>query len=89
LKSERDRLSDDWRILENQNITLNIQSAPITGLGFGRPYRYFVPQPSLDDTGFVYWSYITHNAIFWVWMKMGLLGFISFWYLMGWRLCGA
>ncbi len=44
-------------------------------------------QPSLGGTpaegeGY-YWTYITHNAIFWVWMKMGLFGFIAFWFLVG------
>jgi O-Antigen ligase len=81
--SERDRLSNAWRELEKINIAFNIKSAPVTGLGFGRPYGFLVPEPSLDATGFVYWNYITHNAIFWVWMKMGLLGFIAFWYLLG------
>ena len=81
--SERDRLSDVWREIENVNVGLNIRRAPLTGLGFGRPYTYYTEQASLDTTGFVYWRYITHNAIFWVWMKMGLFGFIAFWYLLG------
>src|SRR5262249_27483466 len=83
LGSERDRLSNEWRRLENRNIALNIESAPLTGLGFGRPYKFYVLEPSLDGTGFVYWNYITHNAVFWVWMKMGAVGFVAFWFLMG------
>lgn len=81
--SERDRLSNAWRVLENANIEYNIRRAPIIGLGFGRPYQFSVEQPSLDETGFTYWHYIAHNAIFWVWMKMGVIGFIGFWYLIG------
>jgi O-antigen ligase len=81
--SLRDERSDIWRELERQNITQNIQSAPLTGLGFGRPYRFFVEQPTLVGTRFVYWTYITHNAIFWVWMKMGAIGFVAFWFLRG------
>lgn len=81
--SERDMRSDLWRDQENINVDLNIRSAPLTGLGFGRPYTFFVEQASLDSTGFVYWIYITHNAVFWVWMKMGMAGFLAFWYLMG------
>jgi hypothetical protein len=81
--SERDRLSDYWRILENQNIDLNIKANPILGIGLGRPYAFYIEEPSLDATGFVYWDYITHDAIMWVWMKMGLYGFITFWYLCG------
>jgi hypothetical protein len=42
-----------------------------------------VAQPPLDATGFTYWRYMAHNAIYWVWMKMGLIGFILFWNLIG------
>jgi O-Antigen ligase len=81
--TERDRSSNAWRELENLNISYNIRTAPITGLGFGRPYSFIVAQPPLDATGFTYWRYIAHNAIYWVWMKMGLIGFILFWNLVG------
>ena len=81
--SERDMRSDLWRDFENLNVALNIRSAPLTGLGFGRPYSFFIEYPSLDSTGFIYWIYMTHNAIFWLWMKMGVFGFIAFWYLTG------
>jgi hypothetical protein len=82
-KSERDRASDQWRVLENYNLGLNIRNAPITGLGFGRPYHFYIEIPSLDSTGFIYWIYMNHNAIFWVWMKMGFPGFVAFWFLFG------
>jgi hypothetical protein len=81
--TERDRLSNVWRQLENFNIDYNIRTEPITGVGFGRPYSFAVAQPPLDETGFTYWRYIAHNAIYWVWMKMGLIGFILFWNLVG------
>jgi hypothetical protein len=82
-ETERDRSSNAWRALENTNIDYNLRIAPITGLGFGRPYSFIVAEPPLDATGFTYWRYIAHNAIYWVWMKMGLIGFILFWYLIG------
>jgi hypothetical protein len=81
--TERDRSSNAWRELENININYNIRLTPITGLGFGRPYSFLVSQPPIDATGFTYWRYIAHNAIYWVWMKMGLVGFILFWNLIG------
>ena len=71
---------ETWR---TPTSTTTSHTAPITGLGFGRPYSFVVAQPPLDATGFTYWRYIAHNAIYWVWMKMGLIGFILFWYLMG------
>jgi hypothetical protein len=81
--TERDALSNAWRDLENLNINYNINSAPLTGLGFGRPYSFIVAQPPLDATGFTYWRYIAHNAIYWVWMKMGVVGFVLFWNVIG------
>jgi hypothetical protein len=81
--TERDRSSNAWRELENFNINYNIRTASVTGLGFGRPYSFVVAQPPLDATGFTYWRYIAHNAIYWVWMKMGIFGFMAFWYFMG------
>jgi hypothetical protein len=81
--TERDRSSNAWRELENTNIDYNLRTVPITGLGFGRPYAFIVAQPPLDATGFTYWRYIAHNAIYWVWMKMGVIGFILFWNLVG------
>ncbi len=81
--NERDRMSNQWREIEKVNIAFNIKRAELTGLGFGRPYTFLLAQPSLDDTGFTLWRYITHNAIFWVWMKMGTVGFIIFWHLLG------
>ncbi|MDP9371961.1 MAG: O-antigen ligase family protein, partial [Chloroflexota bacterium] len=81
--SERDRRSDVWRDLENINLAMNIRSAPVVGLGFGRPYHFYIEIPSLESTGFIYWIYMNHNAVFWVWMKMGFFGFAAFWYVLG------
>lgn len=81
--SERDRLSNEWREAEKENIAYNIRQSPLLGLGFGQPYQFVVFQGNLDATGFVYWRYITHNAIFWVWMTMGAGGFIAFWSFLG------
>jgi hypothetical protein len=81
--TERDRSSNAWRQLENTNINYNIRYATIAGLGFGRPYAFIVAQPPIDATGFTYWRFIAHNAIYWVWMKMGAVGFILFWNVVG------
>jgi hypothetical protein len=77
----RDAASNFYRLLEKSDIVLNIQQAPLTGLGFGRPYRFYFPLPDLS--GWPFWHYISHNAILWVWMKDGALGFIVFWWLLG------
>jgi O-antigen ligase len=73
---QRDLSSDNYRILEAFDIRINIKSAPVVGLGFGRPFTFYVPLPDLSFWPF--WHYITHNGVLWVWMKMGPAGFIAF-----------
>jgi len=73
---QRDLSSDNYRILEAFDLRINIKSAPVTGLGFGRPFTFYVPLPDLSFWPF--WHYITHNGVFWIWMKMGPAGFIAF-----------
>ena len=74
--------SNLFREVENINIEHTIQRSPLFGLGFGQRYFMWIEVPSLDGD-FTYWRYITHNAIYWVWIKLGAIGFVAFWYLIG------
>jgi hypothetical protein len=76
-------LSNVFRQTENLNIERTISRAPWLGLGFGQRYFMWIEEPQLDTNGFTYWRYTTHNAIYWVWMKVGAVGFVVFWYLIG------
>ncbi len=78
----RDAASNNYRLVERYDIILNIQRAPLTGLGFGQQYIMYVPLPDLGST-WPFWHYMTHNAVLWVWMKDGALGFAAFWWLLG------
>jgi hypothetical protein len=69
--------------MENINIERTIARSPLLGLGFGQRYFFWIEEPTLDASGFTYWRYITHNAIYWVWIKLGVVGFVLFWYLIG------
>lgn len=73
--NERDQSSDDYRTLEALNVRLNIESDPVRGLGFGRPYAFYVPMADLSF--WELWRYVPHNSILWFWMKAGILGFVS------------
>jgi hypothetical protein len=75
--SDRDRLSNYWRDIENVNIAYTLRQFPVTGVGLGQQYLFKVEPPAL--TGFTYWRYMTHNAIFWIWLKSGIVGFLAFW----------
>lgn len=78
-----DGASNDWRAMERVNIEETIDRSPLLGIGFGRQYRFWIEEPSLDPTGFTYWRFVSHNVIYWLWMKLGVIGFAAFWYLLG------
>jgi hypothetical protein len=80
--NERDRQSDDYRLIENYNIWANIRAKPLLGSGFGVPYAKPVPLADLSSI-WPFWDYIPHNAILWLWMKGGLPLFLGFWFLVG------
>jgi hypothetical protein len=75
----RDAASNFYRLVERYDIILNIQSHPITGLGFGQQFNFYIPLPDLSF--WPYWHYTPHDEILWIWMKMGIIGFIAFWWL--------
>ena len=54
---------------------------PLTGVGFGKQFYMLVPLP--DISFFVWWQYITHNSILWIWLKTGAAGFLSMIFLVG------
>jgi hypothetical protein len=77
----RDQMSNIYRVLENINVRQTIRAAPLTGLGFGHPFLLVVPLP--DISFFRYWQYLPHNSILWIWIKMGVGGFVAMLYLVG------
>lgn len=77
---ERDLSSNEYRIAEARNVQLNIEQAPFLGLGYGKAMEQFIPIPNFG-VGFTLGHLIPHNTILWVWMRVGLLGFLAFWML--------
>ena len=77
----RDDASNIYRVIENVNTKFTIQQHPFTGVGFGNKFYIIVPMP--DISFFVWWEYITHNSILWIWMQTGVGGFISMLVLVG------
>jgi hypothetical protein len=78
-KTMRDVESNQWRLAENENIERSIRSEPLLGFGFGQ--RYYNWFGLRLNTQYDYWQYATHNAIYWMWMKLGAVGFVLFWHL--------
>jgi len=77
--SDRDRLSNVWRDIENANISYTVRQLPLTGVGLGQEYLFQQEPPPL--TSFVYWRYMAHNAVLWLWLKAGPFGALAFWFL--------
>lgn len=78
----RDAQSDAYRLAENANLFFSYQVSPAVGLGFGRPMLYVFP---MADISAIYplWNYIPHNTLLWIGMRMGAIGLIAFWALIG------
>jgi hypothetical protein len=79
--SQTDRDSDIYRYIENYDISVTIHAKPITGLGFGQ--KFYRPIALPDISFFEFYEYIPHNAVLWIWMEMGVGGFIAMLFLFG------
>jgi hypothetical protein len=77
----RDAASNAARDAEKINIRATIAANPLMGVGFGREYLFVVP--TVDLSWWPLARYETHANILWIWMKMGVIGFIALWVLMG------
>jgi hypothetical protein len=76
-----DQASNLYRLIENANTQFTIENATLTGVGFGNKFYIIIPMP--DISFFIWWEYITHNSILWIWMKTGIGGFLSMIFLVG------
>jgi hypothetical protein len=80
--SARDDASDTYRVQENANLQNNIkQSAPL-GKGFGVKIDYALPISDISSLDALI-AYIPHNDVLDVLMRMGFLGGVAMWFLIG------
>jgi O-antigen ligase len=77
----RDAASNFTRELEKGNIRATIAANPLLGVGFGREYLIVSYVPGLE--GFPLWRFEPHNTVMWLWLKLGAIGFVLFWLLIG------
>ncbi len=72
-----DYSSNLYRDYENYNLAQTVVNHPIFGTGFGVKYD----QPiQLVSIRFTLSEYIPHNQIYWIVVKMGVVGFFAFWF---------
>jgi O-antigen ligase len=72
----RDLSSNVYRDIEQYNVLLTIRQNPLVGVGFGNKYAQPVPLTPIE---FPLRDWIPHNEIWWIWLKMGSIGFVIFW----------
>jgi O-antigen ligase len=75
----KDASSDLYRRIENYDLVYTIRSAPVTGIGFGRPFYRPAPLPPIAFSAFN--DYIPHNSILWIWLKVGYFGFLVLFFI--------
>lgn len=73
--------SNLYRQIEDYDLIYTVRVNPM-GLGFGKPFLQ--PVPLIDISGLdQFYNYIPHNTIYWVWMRLGPIGYLALWYLFG------
>lgn len=76
---QADQSSNLYREIEAFDIWFTIRQSPLTGVGFGNPFYQPWPLPNLGN--FEFRHYIPHNNFLWVWMKLGVAGFVAMLFL--------
>lgn len=76
-----DAASNLYRDIEDYDLKYTVKLNPM-GLGFGKPFLQPILLPDLSTLDPVY-NYIPHNTIYWVWMRLGPIGYLALWYLFG------
>jgi hypothetical protein len=78
----RDFSSDLYRTAETANLRFTFRSSPLIGVGFGSPFYIVYPMADISNI-YSLWNVIPHNSLMWVGMRMGTIGFVAFWGLIG------
>jgi hypothetical protein len=78
----RDQSSDLYRTQEDANLKLNIRAAGPLGKGFGVPIDYALPIQDISAIDPMI-KYVPHDGVLYILMRMGVLGGIAFWSMLG------
>ncbi len=79
----RDANSNLYRQQENADLAIDIRASVFTGTGFGLPIAH--PIPLFYDASGIdpLINFIPHNNILYVWLRLGMLGAVAFWWMIG------
>lgn len=76
-----DAASNLYRDIEDFDLKYTVKLNPL-GLGFGKQFLQPILLPDISGLD-IYYLYIPHNTIYWVWMRLGPIGYLALWYLFG------
>lgn len=76
-----DAASNLYRDVEDYDLRFTVKLNPM-GLGFGKPFLEPVLLPDISALDPIY-TYVPHNTVYWIWMRLGPIGYLAFWYLLG------
>ncbi len=80
--NQRDASSDLYRVNEDKDILATMKTSPLFGYGFGKPM--LTPYTLADISNvYIFWNIMPHDSILWVWMRLGTIGYLFFWLLIG------
>jgi hypothetical protein len=70
--------STRWREWENYDLVATFIDSPLTGSGFGHPYKEVVALPDVTKV-YPLEPYVPHNSVLGLWAFGGLVGFALLW----------
>jgi hypothetical protein len=78
----RDTASNLYRTTEDFDLKYTEAQSPILGYGFGKPFLepQVLPNIAQIDPDYLF---IPHNNVLWIWMRLGPIGFLALWNLIG------
>ncbi len=68
--------SNLYRIVERYDLASTVRHSPVIGIGFGKKYLQPIPLVKID---FPLQDWIPHDEILWLLVKMGAIGYFTFW----------
>jgi O-Antigen ligase len=77
-----DAASNQYRINEDFDLKYTEKQDPLLGYGFGKKFLEPMPLVDISSDDPIY-LFVPHNTIYWVWMRLGPIGYFALWYLFG------
>jgi hypothetical protein len=79
----RDLQSNQYRNIENTNLEFNIHATRSIGKGFGTPINYGYATIVVVSNADSMIPYVPHNGVLYVWFRLGIIGEIVLWSMIG------